>query len=45
MAEKERFSATASQLAQRAAAQIIEQSRVGKLACQRGGEDCSASVA
>ena len=28
-----------------AVAQITEQSRVGKLACQRGGEGCSASVA
>ena len=26
-------------------AQITEQSRVGKLACQGGGEGCSASVA
>ena len=28
-----------------AVAQITEQSRVGKLACQGGGEGCSASVA
>ena len=27
------------------AAQITEQSRVGKLVCQRGGEGCSVSVA
>ena len=32
-------------LMRRRAAQITEQSRVGKLACQRGGEGCSANVA
>jgi len=35
----------ASQLSKRATAQITEQSRVDKLAYQRGGEGCSASVA
>ncbi|MBR2340331.1 MAG: hypothetical protein IKA74_05810 [Clostridia bacterium] len=35
----------APQHAKRAAAQITEQSRVGKLVCQRGGEGCSVSVA
>ena len=34
----------APQRAKRAAAQITEQSRVGKLACQRGGEGCSVAA-
>ena len=34
----------APQRAKRAAAQITEQSRVDKLACQRGGEGCSVAA-
>ena len=44
LAEKERFSPPAPKLARRATAQITEQSRVGKLACQRGGEGCSVAA-
>ena len=40
-AEMERFFTPTPQFAKRTAAQITKQSRVGKLAFQRGGEGCS----